>query len=353
MAKDRDEEMDGDDKDAKDEFVPVEKAASDAPNADAGNRDDDRGQDGDERREEARLGDDRRDDGDDRKRPRRQRDGETDDEYRERRRSERRTYRDRRNNEVRELRQQVQELAAALANNNRGTEASQMAVVDGRIEQARTKYNAAARQLAEATSGADGAAAVRATEAMQEAREEFNALTAYKNQAAERSRRPAPRQEQRLSPRAQRLMDRWMDKNDWFDPEGEDDDSQIVLTIDAALTKQGYQPDTQEYWDELDDRLRERNVRRRARDDRDDRDRDYEDDRRSRRDDRPRRRPPVGNGRDGNERGRRIEVTLSRERREALEAAGYDLRDPAKMQSILKRYRDFDEDHGLNGRGRR
>jgi hypothetical protein len=46
-----------------------------------------------------------------------------------------------------------------------------------------------------------------------------------------------------------------MRNNDWYDPNGRDPDSKIALTLDQALTEEGWDPKTSEYWDELDNRL--------------------------------------------------------------------------------------------------
>lgn len=43
----------------------------------------------------------------------------------------------------------------------------------------------------------------------------------------------------------------------WYDPSGSNRESKIVLTIDADLYNEGYDPETKEYWDELEDRCKE------------------------------------------------------------------------------------------------
>ena len=46
-----------------------------------------------------------------------------------------------------------------------------------------------------------------------------------------------------------------MNRNDWYDPNGRDMDSQIASKVDEALTKEGWDPTSAEYWEELDNRL--------------------------------------------------------------------------------------------------
>ena len=54
----------------------------------------------------------------------------------------------------------------------------------------------------------------------------------------------------------QRLAADWMDRNPWYDPHGKDLDSEITQRIDKKLTEEGYDPTTEDYWDELDDRIK-------------------------------------------------------------------------------------------------
>jgi hypothetical protein len=53
----------------------------------------------------------------------------------------------------------------------------------------------------------------------------------------------------------QRHASNWMAENAWYDPHGRDPDSKIALTIDNTLAEEGYNPQTEEYWDELTNRL--------------------------------------------------------------------------------------------------
>lgn len=46
----------------------------------------------------------------------------------------------------------------------------------------------------------------------------------------------------------------WMSKRSWYNPEGGDEDSDILFGIEARLSQSGMDPRNQEYWDELDKR---------------------------------------------------------------------------------------------------
>jgi hypothetical protein len=47
----------------------------------------------------------------------------------------------------------------------------------------------------------------------------------------------------------------WMERNSWFNPEGKDLDSRIAKQVDETLTAEGWDPNSTEYWEELDNRL--------------------------------------------------------------------------------------------------
>jgi len=58
--------------------------------------------------------------------------------------------------------------------------------------------------------------------------------------------------------RTDHLMNDWMSRTPWFDPQGGGIDTRIATVIDEELVKEGWNPATEEYWDELDARLAER-----------------------------------------------------------------------------------------------
>ena len=61
-----------------------------------------------------------------------------------------------------------------------------------------------------------------------------------------------------MNPDAVRLAHRWIDKNPWFDQNGDDEDSQIVRVIDQKMIKEGWNPSDPDFWEELDSRLQKR-----------------------------------------------------------------------------------------------
>jgi hypothetical protein len=61
-----------------------------------------------------------------------------------------------------------------------------------------------------------------------------------------------------LTTRGKQMAISWATKHSgWYDADGRNRESKIVMTIDEDLFAEGYDPNTKEYWDELDDRVKE------------------------------------------------------------------------------------------------
>ena len=118
----------------------------------------------------------------------------------------------------------------------------------------------------------------------------------------------------------------------WYDPQGRDEDSAIVLAIDQSMAKDGFDPRTPDYWDELRRRAQRRLPERFASD---------RGTTQSREERTPRGGPAVGSGREHAPTSTRKEVYISPERKEALIEAGvWD--DPVLRAKYVKRYAEYD-----------
>ncbi|MEY4933127.1 MAG: hypothetical protein RLZZ403_1447, partial [Pseudomonadota bacterium] len=93
----------------------------------------------------------------------------------------------------------------------------------------------------------------------------------YRDEAIAAARQLAPRVEQvrrdggqpqrpqmQPDPELIRRTTSWAQKNSWFSPAGTDPDSLVVKAIDNEVAAAGFDPRTSDYWDELNDRLREK-----------------------------------------------------------------------------------------------
>ena len=149
------------------------------------------------------------------------------------------------------LERKNQELMERLSVVERKTHSADLARIDKAIEDQELRLQYAKMKISEAASASDGHAMAEAQEMMYEARRQMEALTNFKKAAVE------PRQTQGNvpDPRLQRLASNWMEKNDWYDPNGRDTDSKIAKQIDETLVSEGWDPTSPDYWNELDNRL--------------------------------------------------------------------------------------------------
>jgi hypothetical protein len=153
-----------------------------------------------------------------------------------------------------QLQRQNQDLLARLSAVEQRTHGSELARIDKAIEDQQVRIQYAKMKMSEAASAQDGEGMANAQEMWFEARRAAESLEALKQRATE------PRQQPTIAPdrNVQKMAARWMEKNDWYDPSGNDEDSEIALTIDKRLVKEGWNPADPDYWEELDARLQKR-----------------------------------------------------------------------------------------------
>jgi hypothetical protein len=161
--------------------------------------------------------------------------------------------------------------------------------------------------------------------------QKFAQAEAYEREAlrraqhfAELRRRPAPApQAQSIDPVVADHAKTFMERFDWYDPNGSDDLSRTVQALDNGVARDGYDPRQPAYWEELEARMKRRIPQNLLND----------------ADDEPaapkRRGPPVGGRSDAATPSR--SVTIPREFREALEQAGlWD--DPKRRERAVREY---------------
>jgi hypothetical protein len=152
------------------------------------------------------------------------------------------------------LKRQNEQMADRLAVLEKRTAGSDLARIDKAIEDGHLRLQYAKLKIKEATEMANGAALADAQEQWYDSRRQVEALEALKKKVVSE-----PSQQQNVpqapDPSLKRHAGNWMARNDWFDPEGGDTDSQIATKIDESLVKEGWDPKSGEYWEELDNRL--------------------------------------------------------------------------------------------------
>jgi len=87
---------------------------------------------------------------------------------------------------------------------------------------------------------------------MRQAEQGYNQVQAYVQQQQVPAAAP---QGPQLDPGTQRWATEWLQANPWYDPNGGDEDSAIATAIEQAMAKQGYDPSTRAYWEELTRRV--------------------------------------------------------------------------------------------------
>jgi hypothetical protein len=200
--------------------------------------------------------------------------------------------------------------------------------VDASIQQAMNEARMAEQVIAKAVAAGNGEDVTQAMRYRDQAFAKANHLASVKQQR-EQSARVAPVQnDTSIDPAVIEHAKDFMEDAPWYKPDGSDEESAIVLAIDAALMREGFDPKTEDYWDELRKRSARRLPERFGKAQASNR--------------APRGGPAVGSGREHAPQSTRTEVYISPERKQALIDAGvWD--DPVLRQKYVKRYAAYDK----------
>lgn len=215
------------------------------------------------------------------------------------------------------LQRENEEFRRRLAEVEKKSQGFELARLDKAIEdeELRLKYFDAKRR--EAINNSDGDAYTQASNSYDEARRKYEAMRSLKEKASKVEPEP------QADPKMLRHAKSWMESNSWYDPNGNDEDSEIAKVIDAKLAKEGYDPTSAEYWEELDARLQKRLPHRYTQSQ-----------------DEPKRRPRsfvTGSGRESTSGRQGSTFVLEPEQVRAMKEAGF-WDDPAKRARMIKRY---------------
>lgn len=229
------------------------------------------------------------------------------------------------------LRRQNEQMAQRVADLEKRTAGADSARLDKAIEDAHLRLQYAKMKIADATKLGDGEALADAQEKWYDARREVEALEATKK------RTPSTGVPQAPDPRLQKHAADWMARNDWYDPNGRDTDSKIAVKLDEALVEEGWDPTTEEYWEELDNRIHKYMPHRATGGAEEE-------------GFKPQNRPPpsrvTSSSRESSPASRPGEFRLSPERVKAIKEAGkWD--NPVERQKMARRYAEYDRSIGL------
>jgi hypothetical protein len=147
------------------------------------------------------------------------------------------------------------DLAERLAKVEQKTSGAELARVDKAIEDAGVQVEYAKMKMTEAVQGQDGEGVTKAQELWYDSKRRLESLQNLKHQASKQMSQPQ-QNIQVPDPIVQRYAADWMERNTWYDPNGRNEESEIAQVIDKKLTAEGFDPTSEDYWEELDDRLK-------------------------------------------------------------------------------------------------
>jgi hypothetical protein len=201
---------------------------------------------------------------------------------------------------------------------------------DAYINQAAQEADMAERVIAKAVERGNGEDVAQAMRYRDQAINKVQQLQYQKQLAAQQRPVAQPNQMDDLT---MHYAKEFIADNPWYDAQGRDEDSAIVIAVDQALAKDGLNPQTEEYWDELRKRVARRLPEKFGK-----RQREAKEERT------PRGGPSVGSGREHAPTSTRKEMYVSPERKSALVEAGvWD--DPVLRNKYLKRYAEYDRNN--------
>jgi len=222
------------------------------------------------------------------------------------------------------LRQQNDELEKRLSGIETRTSKSELSAVEKQLSEAVKDIELSDKVIAKAIEAGNGDDATQALRYRDQAISKANQLKSV----LDRSKKQEP-QKPKVDHRVQEYAKEFVSKHSWYDPKAMDEDSAIVSTIDKAVARDGFDPRSPDYWDELEKRVQRRLPER------------FE----SQKSERTNRGgPKLGSGKEHAPSSSRKEVYISPERKKALIDAGvWD--DPILRKRYVKQYMEYDRLH--------
>lgn len=145
---------------------------------------------------------------------------------------------------------QISLLQERLTAMEREAKLDRVAEVKKAIEEEESRVKWAELRLKEATERADGSALVSAQKQYMASTDRLKQLENIRIQVDQQSR-----EQDADDPIVKTFAERWMSRNSWYNPEGDDQKSRLAKKIDTQLAKEGWNPASQMYWNELDARV--------------------------------------------------------------------------------------------------
>jgi hypothetical protein len=224
------------------------------------------------------------------------------------------------------LRKRNDDLERRLSAQEQRAHTADLRGFDAEIVRAQQEAELAEKVIAKAVAAGNGEDVAQALKYRDAAIQRAQQLAFQKQQTAQNAPTNQPAQDEAAMSYAREFVQ----ENPWYDTRGGNEDSAIVLAIDQALSKDGYNPSTEEYWDELRRRAARRLPERFA---------PAKAPAQQKRE--ARGGPQVGSGKEHAPTSTRKEIYISPERKQALVEAGvWD--DPVLRNKYVKRYAEYD-----------
>lgn len=181
-------------------------------------------------------------------------------QFRKDRKHRQQVARDRDRVELEFLRRRNSDLERRVSSVESQTAQTQILTVDQRIQGVREQIRLADEVMADSLSEGKGETFVEAQRIRDTLAENLRKLENVKTSLADSQRAPRTptvRETPPVNPVVQAHVQKFITSNPWYRPGTADLDSIAVTQIDAEVAKE-FDPASQEYWDELEERLQER-----------------------------------------------------------------------------------------------
>ena len=248
-------------------------------------------------------------------------------EQRTKRRQLQKQAKERSQRELEMLRQQNADLTRRMQAIEGNTLSQQAQSIEQQYNDALRETQQAESIIAKAVEAGNGDDVAIAMRLRDEAKDRAQQL-AYAKQQAEQYAQQAVQPQ--ADPRVVDYAKQWMEANNWYNPNGRDEESMVTKAVDNALAAEGWNPASEEYWHELTRRVASRIGG---------------DDAPARNQAAPRRKaPPTGTTREHAPVSTKNEVVVTAERKQAMIDAGvWD--DPVARTRYLKAYQAYDREN--------
>lgn len=181
-------------------------------------------------------------------------------QWRKDRKHRQQVARERDRNELAFLRRRNSDLERRISSVETQTAQTQLLTVDQRIQAVKEHLRLADEVMADSLSEGRGDSFIEAQRIRDSLAENLQKLEMVKTSITDSQRAlrtPVVRDTSPVNPVVQAQVQKFMASNPWYRPGTDDLDSIAVTQIDAEVAKE-FDPVSQEYWDELQERLQER-----------------------------------------------------------------------------------------------